>query len=326
VSQRTCNPGGDEGASKRVVYVIPPEATLPTVDREIDLAATVQRLWRGRWWILGGSALAIAAALVYLAVTPPWYRAEVLLMPAQGRSAPSLAGSLPGLSGLAGLAGITIGGGGSAEPLIVLTSSDFTRDFIRKRDLVPVLFADKWDAGRGAWKAADSKKWPDERDAVKRFDKQVRRVVQDKRTGKVRLSIVWTDPAVAASWANEMADDLNDRMRERALREAETNLAFLRHELDATSLVVVQQSVSRLIESEIQKAMLARGEREFSFRVIDRAAIPKWRAGPRRALVLALSAMTGTFLGVLLVLVRDAYSRSGDGRGGAAPDRQSAGS
>lgn len=326
MSQHAANVRANRESDQRVVYVIPPEATLPTVDREIDLAATVERLWRGRWWMLGGSALAVAAALVYLAVTPPWYRAEVVLLPAQGRSAPSLAGSLPGLGGLAGLAGITIGGGGSAEPLIVLTSSDFTRDFVQKRNLIPVLFADQWDAGRAAWKGGDPKKWPDERDAVKRFDEEVRRVYEDKRTGKVRLSIDWKDPAVAARWANELVDDLNDRMRERALREAESNLAFLRHELDATSLVIVQQSVSRLIESEIQKAMLARGEREFSFRVIDRAEIPKWRAGPRRALVLALSATVGAFLGVLLVLMRNAISRSEAEVEDAAPDQELAGS
>jgi len=326
MNQRSADQRGNGDSGQRVVYVIPPEATLPTVDREIDLAAAVQRLWRGRWWIFGASALAIAAALVYLAVTPPWYRAEVVLMPAQGRTMPSLPGSLAGLSGLAGLAGITIGGGGIAEPLAVLTSSDFTRDFVKKRNLVPVLFADEWDGGRAAWKAADPEKWPDERDGVKRFDEEVRRVYEDKRTGKVRLSIKWTDPDIAAAWANEMVDDLNDRMRERALLEAEANLAFLQRELETSSLVIVQQSVSRLMESEIQKTMLAKGEREFSFRVIDRAEVPKWRAGPRRALVLALSAVAGAFLGALLVMLRSAFARPEDEREGAAPHRQVAGS
>lgn len=313
---------GDQGASQRVVYVIPPDANLPTVDREIDLAATVRLLWRSRWWIFGSAALGIAAAVAYLAVTPPWYRAESVLMPAQGRSVPSLPGSLAGLSGLAGLAGVTIGGGGTAEPLAVLTSNDFTSDFVRKHGLMSVLFAEDWDAEREAWKTADPATWPDERDAVKRLDEEVRRVYEDKRTGKVSLSIQWTDPEVAAIWANQMVDDLNDRMRQRALEEAEANLAYLRRELDATSLVTLQQSIGRLIEGEIQKAMLAKGEREFAFRVIDRASVPKWRAGPRRALVLALSAVAGAFLGVLVVLLCNAFSRRDDERGAMAPRRQ----
>jgi uncharacterized protein involved in exopolysaccharide biosynthesis len=316
---------GDERASQRVVYVIPPEATMPSIDREIDLLATVLRLWQGRRWIFGATVLAIAAAVAYLAVTPPWYRAEAVLMPAQGRSVPSLPGALAGLSGIAGLAGITIGGGGTAEPLAVLTSNDFTRDFVRKHELIPTLFAEEWDAERAAWKAADVSEWPDERDAVKRFDEQVRRVYEDKRTGKVRLAVEWTDPEIAAIWANAMVDDLNDRMRERALQEAEVNLAYLRRELDGTSLVTLQQSIGRLIESEIQKAMLAKGEREFSFRVIDRAAVPKWRAGPRRAMVLALSAVAGAALGVLLVLLRSAFSRRAVRHDGERTDRQAAG-
>lgn len=302
-----------EGRTQRVVYVIPPEATLPAMDREVDLSRTLRRLWEGRWWILGATALSIAAAAIYLVVTPPWFRAEVVLMPADGRSVPSLPGSLAGLGGLAGLAGISIGGGSTAEPLAVLTSRDFTSDFVNEHALMPVLFAEYWDARRGAWKEPDPATWPDDRDAVKLFDERIRSVYEDKRTAKIRLSIEWTDPVVAANWANAMVDDLNGKMRQRALDDAETNLAYLRKELAATPLVTVQQSIGRLIEGEMQKAMLAKGEREFSFRVIDRAEPPKWRAGPRRALVLALATLAGAAVGMLLSLLRGALAgRAGD--------------
>lgn len=319
------DPRSDADAGQRVVYVIPPEATLPTVDREIDLIGTARRLWQGRWWILGATAVAIVAAAIYLVATPPWYRGEVVLMAAQGRNVPALPGALAGLGGLVGLAGITTGGG-TAEPLAVLTSNSFASDFVKRHGLIPVLFAEDWDAQRGTWKSADPSHWPDERDAVKRINERVRRVHEDKRSGQIRLAIEWTDPELAATWANLMVDDLNERMRQRALQEAEANLAYLRRELGATTLVSLQQSIGRLIESEVQKAMLARGEREFSFRVIDRAAVPKWRAGPRRAMVLALSALAGAAVGVLLVLLRSLVKRGADRRDGVYPARQTAGS
>lgn len=318
MSEQPAESGHVVRGAERVVYVIPPEVILPTVDREVELGSTLRQLWRGRAWILGATLFALAAATVYLLVTPPWYRAEVVLMPAEARSVSTLPGSLAGLSGLAGLAGISIGGGGTAEPLAVLTSDDFTRDFILKHGLTPVLFAEKWDTSRGAWKSPDASQWPDDRDAVKLIDERVRRVFEDKRSGKIRLTLDWTDPVIAAEWANAMVDDLNDRMRQRALQEAESNLAYLRRELDATSLVTLQQSIGRLIEGEIQKAMLAKGEREFSLRVIDRAEPPKWRAGPRRALVLALSMLAGMALGVVLVLLRGALARPVDSYGAGA--------
>lgn len=312
MSEQPADSGQVIRGAERVVYVIPPEAIVPTVDREVDVALVLRRLWRGRAWIFGATLFAIAVAGTYLLITPPWYRAEVVLMSAEGRSIPALPESLAGLSGLAGLAGISIGGGGTAEPRAVLTSDDFTRDFIVKHRLKPVLFADKWDAARGTWKSPDASRWPDDHDAVKLIDERVRRVSEDKRSGEVRLTVDWTDPVIAAEWANAMVDDLNERMRQRALQEAESNLAYLQREMDATSLVTLQQSIGRLIEGEIQKAMLAKGEREFSFRVIDRAEPPKWRAGPRRALVLALSTLAGMALGVVLIQLRGVLARPVD--------------
>jgi uncharacterized protein involved in exopolysaccharide biosynthesis len=303
-------PGGERAGdfpvgSERVVYVIPPGAILPAADDEIDLMAVWDTLWQGRWLILAIAGLCVGLALATVLLVPRWYRAEVLLMPAEARSTPGMAGPLGGLSGLANLAGITIGGGDAAEPIAVLSSSDFTRDFIEEHKLLPVLLADEWDAARGRWKASDPADWPDIRDAVKRFDEDVRYIHEDKRTGKVTVSIEWTDPDVAAKWANDLVDGLNNRMRLRSLKEAETNLAYLRRESAATNVVMLQQSVGRLMESELQKAMLAKGNEEFSFRIIDRAEAPKWPARPKRALVVSLSLVGGVFLGALVVLIRN---------------------
>jgi uncharacterized protein involved in exopolysaccharide biosynthesis len=313
-----------EEAGERIVYVIPPEATMPTVDREVDLGAVLLRIWRRRWLMLGVMLAAIAAAAVYLAVTPPWYRGEVVMVPAQARNVPALPGALASLGGLAGLAGISVGGGGTTEPLAVLTSTDFTREFVVRHGLLPILFEEDWDGRRQAWKDPDPTKWPDERDAVKRFDENVRSVYEDKRTGKIRLVIEWTDPKLAADWANAMVGELNERMRQRAQQDAEANLAYLRRELESTPLIAIQESVGRLIEGEIQKAMLAKGEREFSFKVVDHAKASKWRAGPRRALVLALAALTGLVLGVLAALLVDALARRREpaaaAPAGGAPD------
>jgi LPS O-antigen subunit length determinant protein (WzzB/FepE family) len=91
---------------------------------------------------------------------------------------------------------------------------------------------------------------------------------------------------------------LNERLRERALREAETNVAFLRAELAQTSVVTLQQSIGRLLESELQKLMLARGNEEFAFRVIDAASPPKQRVRPKRAQI----AILGTILGGMLAV------------------------
>ena len=83
-------------------------------------------------------------------------------------------------------------------------------------------------------------------------------------------------------------------------------MAYLREELAQTSVPTLQQSVSRLLESELQKLMLARGNEEFAFKVIDAATPPRERVRPKRALISVVGTMVGGMFAVFLVLVMHA--------------------
>ena len=220
------------------------------------------------------------------------------------------------------MAGINVGGGNTPEPLAVLKSRDFARAFIERENLLPVFFAREWDPVTRGWIPADQSKRPDLRDGVKYFDEHVRVVREDKRTGLITLAIEWKDPKVAADWANLIVDMLNDTLRGRALTDAETNVAYLQHELTNPGVVTLQQSAGRLLDNELQKLMLARGKKEFAFRVIDHAEIPKWRAHPERAKIVGLAFALGLALSIALVLVPNsgADRRAGDFRPNSNPN------
>jgi capsule polysaccharide export protein KpsE/RkpR len=79
------------------------------------------------------------------------------------------------------------------EALAVLKSKGYARQFITDEQLMPALFT---QAG-----PFDDRK--DVRDAIRIFDDKVRSVEQDRRTGLVTVTMTWTDPARAASWAND---------------------------------------------------------------------------------------------------------------------------
>lgn len=309
------------GSGDRLVYVVSPDAMHPESDDQIDLLELWDTLWQGKWLIASITAIVAALSLAYALLATEWYRADVLLTPADVKSTQALSDQLAGLGslgGLANLAGISVGARSTAEPLAVLTSRDFTRAFIVEKNLLPVLFADDWDAEAGRWGAADPKDWPDLHDAVKYFDKDVRRVQEDKKTQLVTLSIEWTDPQIAADWANLLVKRLNDQMRQRSLQEAESNVNYLKRELAAADVVTLQQSIGRLLDSEMQKAMLARVNEEFAFRVIDRAEAPKWRSWPKRALIMAFGVIAGMLLSSFVVLVRQANRRHRAGSGNRA--------
>ena len=289
------------------IYVVQQDAQGTSPDSGIDLVELWRTIWKGKWLVAGITAVFSVTSIAYALLAPQWYRAEVLLVPADDQTAQGLAAQL---GGLANLAGINIGEGGNAEPIAVLKSRDLARAFIEEQELLAVLLAPEWDEVAKRWKASDPKDWPDIRDAVKFFDDSVRDVREDAKTGLVTLSIEWRDPVIAAEWANLLVKRVNDRMRERALAQAEANVAFLEKELNATSVVSLQQSIGRLLDGEMQKLMMARGNEDFAFRVVDKAEPPKRRSRPKRALLVILATVLGGMIATLAVVLKSAGSKS----------------
>jgi uncharacterized protein involved in exopolysaccharide biosynthesis len=159
------------------------------------------------------------------------------------------------------------------------------REFIEDEDLLPVLFADRWDAVAGKWDIDDPEAIPDVRDGVYYFDRNVRTVSDDRRTELVTLSIDWKDPVLAAEWAGKLVERLNDRLRRRALAESQDSIQHLRLQLGEANQVPVRDAISRLLESELEKEVLAKTTPDFAFRVVDKAAVPRRKRKPQRLLI-----------------------------------------
>lgn len=269
---------------------------------EGDLAVLVGLLWRGRWFVLVATVLCAIGGAAYAWFAREWFQAEVVLIQSDSKSAPS---SLAQLGGLASLAGINIGGSGASQaPLAVLRSREIVRRFIQEQNLLHTVLFDQWDAQAGKWKQPVVAKQPDIRDAVRRFDRSIRSVSEDKKTGLVRLSITWTDAATAATWANLFVARVNAVLRDQAIGEAEENIKYLQKEMASTSVAPLQQSIGRVLESEMQKLMLARGAEQFAFKVIDPATPSKIRVRPKRVLIVGCFTIAGLFLSVLILLAR----------------------
>jgi len=264
-------------------------------DDEIDLWELWETIWSGRWLIVAIASVFTLGGVTYSLLAQEWYEADVVLAPAEKKS---IGGALSQFAGLASLAGVDIPGAGEQEPVAVLKSKEFARAFITDLQLTNVIMEGEDFQGEK----------PDIRDAVRVFEEKVRSVSEDKKTGLVTLSIRWKDPETAANWANLLVKRLNDRLRTQAEAESGRNVAYLQREIAASSVVSLQQSMGRVLEGEMQKLMLARGNEEFAFKVIDRAVPPKQRDAPKRALILIVSLLAGGFLGLLVVFLRKAIA------------------
>src|SRR5579859_3943009 len=292
-----------DAAGERIICVVARDV-LALQRQPGDSNPFLECAWRGRWLILAFVVGCALLAAVFAFVSTPWYTAEVVLAPAGSKNTRGLSGQLESLGLLEGLAGEALGGARTAEPIGVLKSRDFARQFIEEQRLLHVLLADNWDERSGRWKETDPHRQPDIRDAIDYFDKHILLVTEDKKTGLFRVDVQWKDPTTAASWANRIVELLNDQMRTRALAEDQANVDYLQKELAESSVVEVKQAIAKLLETELQKVMVARGDRQYAFRVVDHADVPKRRSWPRRRVIVAVGILAGGLAGFAAVFLR----------------------
>jgi uncharacterized protein involved in exopolysaccharide biosynthesis len=272
-----------------------------------DLAELMATLWAGRLWIVAGAALlALLAAAAAFVMTPVYRSTAVLIATDTGRNSlsSSLGSSLGSLGGLAALANINLGSSGAAteEALAVLTSRQFTDAFISDTNLLPILFSKKWDSASNRWKGPPDKQ-PTASAGFRYFDRSVRSVTQDKKTGLISLQIDWKDPNLAALWANELVNRLNAEMQRRAISQADASLGFLNKELARTSVTETRSAINRLIEAQINGRMMASVTEQYAFRVVD-PAVPPDRSDmvkPRRLVMIAVGGLLGLLVSCVLV-------------------------
>jgi uncharacterized protein involved in exopolysaccharide biosynthesis len=275
---------------------------------------------RARLFLIAATSLACGVAMIVLAFhMTPIYRGLAILVPVTSESNPLTAGL--GSSPLAAIGGsvadlnAALGEGDreTDEAMTVLRSREFTEAFIKDNNLLPVLFPKLWDARAARWKEGIARPPTLERGFIA-FDK-IRKVDLDSDEDFITLQIDWTDRVKAAEWTNQMAERLNDVLRNRAIANADASLAYLQKELGSTSDVATHEAIGRLMESEIKKKMLAHVLEEFEVRFINRATVADadLPLSPNKPLMAGLGLVFGLLVGIAasLLLYRRELAKKG---------------
>jgi uncharacterized protein involved in exopolysaccharide biosynthesis len=282
-------------------------------DGEITISRIAAAV-KARWKLLVFLPLATAALVVGLSyLMTRTYRAQCVVSPAQAESLGGgalgrLAGQLGAFGGL--IPDLGLGGSGDQSKLWLATlrSRGAIEVFVTKHDLLPVLFAKRWDATTRKWKVRNGRSTqPTMDDAVAFLKGKVIEINEDKRTGLITLAMTWRDRRLAAAWANDFVALVNTMARDRTVDEAQRSIAFLESELGKTNVAERQQIIYRLIESRVNDIMLAKGRADYAFAVVDRATIPDENkpSSPRRFVLLVLGLFFGFAVAASITVVRN---------------------
>jgi uncharacterized protein involved in exopolysaccharide biosynthesis len=262
----------------------------------------------GRVWVIAITVLATMAGASWAFLSPTIYRSTIVLAPVTVEPPTGgLSSAIGQLGGLASLAGISVDPRDSRieEALAVLRSREVIERFISDHNLLRILFPRKWDTQGERWSVPEAKV-PTPWKGYKYFTDKVLNVDRDRKTGLIVVSIDWTSRADAAAWANELIARVNEEMRLRALAAAVASTRYLENEREETQLVETREAINRLIESEINKKMMASVTKEYVFRVVDRAlpADVDDRLKPKRLMLMVVGVVGGLLLGSIVVLFR----------------------
>lgn len=138
------------------------------------------------------------------------------------------------------------------------------------------------------------------------FKKKVRSLTSDSRTGLVTLKITWTDPQLAAQWANDLVKETNSYLRGVAISEAEHNIAYLREQLAKSNLVAVRETISSVLQNQINNEILARGKDQYALKIIDPAVPSERPEWPLKVPWIATGFFTGLLTSCFLAILRKA--------------------
>lgn len=258
---------------------------------EIDFVAFLRVLWERKVAIFVITAVIGLASLYYALTAAHLYGAQVIVTKVSGANMEGAASLASQFGGLASIAGVNLEGAGPGrQAQAVLESRYLIEEFIRRNDVLAEL-SPEGDDSLTLWFA------------VKRFQELILTIREDATDGKTTVAISWTDPVVAAHWANQFVALANEFMRARALEEATRNIEYLNEQIGNTNVVEVQRVMYNLIEQETKTLMLANAREEYAFTVVDPAVAPEIRTSPRRKLIVLTGGALGLFVSVILVFL-----------------------
>ena len=297
------------------------------LDDEIDLKEIFDVIWKGKILILLVTSFVAICSIVYSLMLPNYYTSESILV---ARDADS-DGALSQYSGMASLVGINLpatNGTSIFKVMEIIKSREFVKHLITFENVLPSIIAAKsydsssqelyfdpeiYDVKTKTWTGKlpiNQGIAPSYIEAHKEYGDMLS-IIQDKITSHLHIKIQHFSPVFAKEFLALIIQEINKLEREREIDSSNQAQSYLRTELAQTSLVEMKESISKLIETELKKGMMASIHDDYSLISLEPPFIPEKKSGPIRSLIVILSTLIGGILSLTIVLVRHYASDKG---------------
>ncbi|KZZ35465.1 hypothetical protein A3756_15575 [Oleiphilus sp. HI0086] len=303
------------------------DQTGPKMEEQVDLRVLFRVLFQKKLIVILITLLFAIGSVLYALSVKNEYRASAVLVPVSnggdGGGLSRLAGQF---GGLASLAGMSIGGSSgvskSVTAIEVMRTWGFAERFIATHGLEVEAFAatdwkkstrklvidpELYDLEKEEWvRSKLDANLPDEPTSWELYVALSNRIFvsQDSKTGIVRIEAEHYSPDVAKRWVDLLVKEINSYMKLRDREDAQNSIAYLKQQINKTSIAEMRSIFYELIEEQTKKLMLAEVSEEYVFKTISEAKVPEQRIRPKRALIVIMGTFLGLILACTFVLIR----------------------
>ena len=296
----------------------------------LDIFKFFSILWKNKILIILVTSLISIFSVYFSLSLPNYYSSSALLV--QKDSGSSNSASLGQYSSIASIAGINLDSGqeNKIDFAIATLKSRYFIELIANSidDFAPILIASKRydDINKLIIFDEDiynskTKEWvreveppfspePSLLELHRVFNSEVMSVNVDKQTGFITISIELISSYHAKNFLDQVINNLNEISRKNALLEADRYLGFLESELSKVSTLSIKDSLSKLVDIELNKKMMAEVNKDYLLKVIDPPFVPEKKSRPSRSIICIIGFIFGLILSISIVFIREIFYRN----------------
>ena len=278
-------------------------------------------LWRRKLVLVAAVAACVVAALLYLHFATYRYTAVLQVVPAQTDS-----GRMPsGVAGLASLVGVSLPGSQAAASFGLyqesLTGRTVADVISRDQQLMKKIFPSRWDTNTNQWKlekgpvgqAADSIKavlgipvYPPaavNAEDLQRFIAANLRIKENERRSILTLEFRHAEPEIATTMLLRLHATADSLLRERVLLRSSSYINYIEKKLGVVTVAEHRLALAQMLSEQEQVQMVASSGLPFAASPFGETSVSARPTDPNPAFVLAISVVTGLFVGFLLIFL-----------------------
>ena len=241
--------------------------------------------------ILLSLALFLVAAVAAHFIIPQKFETRVVTVPATVQKG-SPAGAVDALASLGLLSGSETAGPKELA-VATLNARSFITTFIHDENLLPVLFADEWDAGQKRWKDRP----PTDEEAFDRLHDNMA-VDSSPTDNLVIVRVRWTDSPTAVRIANRLVQTVNKLFQTKAVKENDRTIAYLNDAYKNEQVSEIRTAIANMIDDQLGQRILALSKVEYELTVVDPALPTKKHITPGLTVLLPLGIFLGLIFGI----------------------------